>query len=273
MVCVIYGICKTPCKPRGRDSSSGRSERHFRSMIPLPSPRTVQPSTSSSNPLQVQQNQAFSASNGRLRSTNQTQSGPFSPEIFSAPPTSTNVVNLSQLQSLSFHSGLHHALDTAIEQGVISTSPPQNDSGHPSLLPAPPPQQQRPQRTSNQSYSANQPPSHMKPRMVRPPPPYPGIGYPYQPCKSTKASSGNNSAHAATQQNVLQHLRELPPPGASGLYARRQAKKSKNSQGQIFRVLEDDKKQEQDSVAGNCSSSSVQNNTDRSSPPSYCTEI
>ena len=267
-------MCKAPCK---KESIVNRqSERQIRSMIPLPSPRTVQPSTATTNPLHAQQNQAFSSSStGQLRLTNNSVSrnqngGPFSPEVQSAPPVSTNVVHLGQLQSLSFHSGLHHALDTAIEQGVISTSPPQNHSGPPSMLPAPPPL--RPFRSSlgNQSATAvSNPPSHMKPRLVRPPPPYPGIGYPYQPCKPTK----NNPHGVSANMLQLQQVSEFPPPvGTSGLYARRHAKKPRNSNGIRERGNEStDHDTEQDTEVGD--NSVLSHVTDRSSPPSYSTEV
>lgn len=226
LICSCYGLCKLPCKrtvPRDRER---RAHPHrSRPMIPLPSPgpATVKSSTSST----FQQNSHKSGSVVNQQAVARFPSGrhhhrlpesftdggdrrrdSLSPTRYSAPPSAaSNVIHLSQLPSLSCHSDLEqfaqaNATPHGKQPGRQPPHPHQSRYGY----------QQKSSTELNQKSSRNQtfsnansvspmaagtsnPPSHQaKPADVSPP--YPGMGYPYRPCKSPQAAHEADLSHS-----------------------------------------------------------------------------
>ena len=203
LICSCYGLCKFPCKrtvARDRPAQARRNP-----MIPLPHPRpgqrgAVKPSTSST--FQHSQNNCAVSQQPTTRLQHFGRNNPppsfveadrhrdsLSPTRHLAPPTATsNVIHLSQLPSLSFHSDLEQFTQGGANppsigrQGGRTYSNPSRHDQH----------QLRSEQTSNRQMAnvlwtnsdsvANTTP--LQSRSVDVPPPYPGMGYPYTPCKS-----------------------------------------------------------------------------------------
>ena len=153
-----------------------------------------------------------------------------SPTRFSVPPPTNapNVMHLSQLQSHSYHSDL--------EQMALGSINPPSIGRQGGRTYQPQPQQQRHELSSNNhqpgasnsrqtptapwnttngnsagppthNHHQNTLPPHFQAKPVDVPPPYPGMGYPYTPCKSPKTphSTSATSSTTTTQPSSLSH--------------------------------------------------------------------
>ena len=170
-----------------------------------------------------------------------------SPTRFSVPPATNahNVVHLSQFQSHSYHSDLeqmalgsvnppsigrqegrayhqpqsqlhrhelstnnhHHPAAGASSRQVPANAPRNNNTTNGNSSAGPPP----PTHNSNRHQLQNSAlPPHFQANSVDIPPPYPGMGYPYTPCKSPKtphstSASSSTVATIASQPPSLEH--------------------------------------------------------------------
>lgn len=278
LICSCYGLCKCPCKrtvARVRQTQGRRS----RPMIPLPSPGVVNPSMSST----FHRGQQVSAVNQQQISKLQfgQKQPPLPAELhnqiphtrYSAPPGASNVIHLGQLQSHSYHSDLEQ-----IAMGS-STNPP-SLGRHSGRKYSPNHQPQMSRSEHNPEASVHQvPPSapqtendstSLPPLRVQPmdmPPPYPGMGYPYTPCKSPKTPHG-----------VVHHLAANYLPTASLSHSRRTATK-RQARGAVGGGMGGESKlTDIDSVTEEESNSIVSgrersNQSSTPPPPSYSTRV
>ena len=209
----------------------------------------------------------------------------FSPTRYSVPPSSSasNVMHLSQFQSHSYHSDLEQ-----MALGSINPLSIGRQGGR-----AYQPQQQRPELSNNNSgasrdrqvpnapapWTANSnstgppPPSHhhhphsphIQSKSVDVPPTYPGMGYPYTPCKSPKTPHSMSATNYHTQPYSLSHGRRTERrQQASG--AEGQSAGGMEGEGELTDI---------DSIT---ESNSVVSSRGRftelaTSPPSYSTEV
>ena len=227
-----------------------------------------------------------------------------SPTRFSVPPPTNapNVMHLSQLQSHSYHSDLE-------QMALGSINPPSIGRQGGRSYHQPQPQQQRHELGSNNHHSGasssssrqtptapwnttnsnsagppthnhhqNALPTHFQAKPVDIPPPYPGMGYPYTPCKSPKTphstSAASTTATTTAQPSSLSHsqlhnqrtaMRQQEQASASG--AEGQGAGGMEGESEILTDI--------DSIT---ESNSVVSGRGRfkelaTSPPSYSTEV
>ena len=234
LICSCYGLCKFPCK---RTVASDRHAQARRNpMIPLPHPGpgqrgAVKPSTSST----FQHGQKNSAITQQPTSTRMQQFGRknLPPQSFmegdrhrdSLSPTRTatsNVIHLSQLPSLSCHSDLEQFTQGVANppsigrQGGRTHSNQSRHEHHQSF------NRQMVNVPSTNSDSA----VNVQPRPVDVPVLYPGMVYPYTPCKSPQPPLGvvnhsdfSYSQHHSRQTTALSsrhHQNQIGWSGRSG---------------------------------------------------------
>ena len=218
-----------------------------------------------------------------------------SPTRFSVPPPANppNVMHLGQLQSLSYHSDLEQMTLGSINppsigrQGGRTYQTPSQQQGH---EPGSNSNNHHPGASSRQMPSApswntanrnsspappthnhhqNAIPPHFQARPVDIPPPYPGMGYPYTPCKSPKTPHSTTSATSTTTQpSFLSHGQRIT-------MRQQQEQASAEGQGAGGMEVESEILTDIDSIT---ESNSVVSGRGRfkelaTSPPSYSTEI
>ena len=213
LICSCYGLCKFPCKRtvvRERRAHPSRT----RPMIPIPSPGPGAIKQSSSSTFQQahkssavnQQDGMFRSHSGRHRPSQQSfvdgdrRRDSLSPSRYSAPPSAaSNVIYLSQLPSLSCHSDLEQFARAGSSnqpvplgrQGGGRASSHSHSRSHTYQQRSEQNQAVSRQMTNNDTMATGSP--HPPPFQAKPvdiPPPYPGMGFPYTPCKSPNTPHG-----------------------------------------------------------------------------------
>lgn len=227
LLCSCYGLCKFPCK---RTVASDRRPQARRNpMIPLPHPGPGQHGTvkqSMSSQFQhSQKNSVISQqqTTTRLQHFGRQQSfmegerhhDSLSPSRHLAPATATsNVIHLSQLPSLSCHSDLEQFTQGGANPPSIGRQGGRtysNQSRHDH-------HQLRSEQTSNRQM-ANVPSTNsdsvvnFQPRPVDVPTLYPGVGYPYTPCKSPQPPLGVVH-HSGDLSHSQPHSRRTTAPSS-----------------------------------------------------------
>lgn len=232
-----------------------------------------------------------------------------SPTRFSVPPPSSapNVMHLSQIQSHSYHSDLEQmALGSTNPPSIgrqggrayqpqsqqqrreVSSSSSSSNNHHPGASSRQMPNAPSWNTTNSNSFPAppthnhhhqNAVPPHFQARPVDVPPPYPGMGYPYTPCKSPKTPHSTASATSATTQP--------PSLSHSQLHNRRTTRQQQQqeqayasgaeAEGQGTGVMEGESEALTD-IDSITESNSVVSGRGRfkelaTSPPSYSTEV
>ena len=270
LICSCYGLCKLPCKKTSTvPAQQRRQPRRNNPMIPLPS--TGQPA---SGAIRQSSSSTFQPAGGKDSTTNkqpptrlqlgQNHHTPasytdgdrrrdsLSPSRYSAPPTSlSNVINLGQLQSHSFHSDLE-------QYATGSANLPNSGGRHSGRLLSHQIHHSHQQRsdldpeshrqTSSLPQAMNDLPAvaasqhhpSFQTRGANVPPPYPGMGYPYTPCKSPRTPHGvvDDMLYARRLSGGTRHQHDHQSRSRSSRNAVRSAEESELTDFDIDTVTE-----------------------------------